>query len=211
MPLTGLLAIVATGQRGTLVGLAGASLITVILQKKSFKMILLIAVIGLAIYQLLPDEFIARFYTIGSDTTSVSRLTYWARGIEFWQENPLLGIGYENWVPYYSSRFPGESLRGPIQEVAHSTPITVLAELGSIGFIIYYYFVFKIYKTCYQLQNNTDSYQVKFLALGLGLGLVAFNIASCFISVAYYPFIWVQAMLVFALKHVYDANLEKAS
>lgn len=211
MPLTGLLAIVATGQRGTLVGLAGASLITVILQKKSFKMILLIAVIGLAIYQLLPDEFIARFYTIGSDTTSVSRLTYWARGIEFWQENPLLGIGYENWVPYYSSRFPGESLRGPIQEVAHSTPITVLAELGSIGFIIYYYFVFKIYKTCYQLQNNTDSYQVKFLALGLGFGLVAFNIASCFISVAYYPFIWVQAMLVFALKHVYDANLEKAS
>ena len=83
MPLTGLLAIVATGQRGTLVGLAGASLITVILQKKSFKMILLIAVIGLAIYQLLPDEFIARFYTIGSDTTSVSRLTYWARVIYF--------------------------------------------------------------------------------------------------------------------------------
>lgn len=211
MPLTGLLAIVATGQRGTLVGLVGASLITVLLQKKSFKMILLIAVIGFIVYQLLPDEFIARFYTIGSDTTSVSRLTYWARGIEFWQENPFWGIGYENWVPYYASRFPGESLRGPIQEVAHSTPITVLAELGSIGFIIYYYFVFKIYKTCYQLQNNADSYQVKFLAMGLGLGLVAFNIASCFISVAYYPFIWVQAMLVFALKHVYDSYLEKAS
>ncbi len=211
MPVTGLLAIVATGQRGTLLGLVGASLITILLQKKSFKMILLVALIGAIIYHLLPEEFVDRFYTIGSDTTSVSRLTYWARGIEFWQENPFFGIGYENWVPYYSSRFPGESLRGPIQEVAHSTPITVLAELGSIGFIVYYYFVFKIYKTCYQLQNNSKSNQVKFLALGLGLGLVAFNIASCFISVAYYPFIWVQAMLVFTLKSIHDRDSENAS
>ena len=201
--ITGLMGIVATGERGTLLGLIAMALYSILSSKKRFKPLLLITIFSLLIYSVMPQKFLDRFDNIGEDKTSQSRLLYWGRGVEMFQDNPIFGIGYYNWVPYYASRYPGESLRGSKQEVAHSTPVTVLAELGLFGFLAYYFIAFKVLiinrRTIKNIDNNSDIF-ITNLARALNIGLIGFLVTSTVVTVAYYPFLWVQACLTASLE-----------
>lgn len=77
-----------------------------------------------------PQASLARLATTGASITSGSlggRSTSWNEGLELFQEHPVLGVG--------SGAFPiaAYDTRG----VAHNTFLSVLAELGLIGFILF--------------------------------------------------------------------------
>ena len=160
----------------------------------------------------MPSQFLERFDNMGEDETSQSRLRYWARGWEMFKDNPIIGIGYNNWVPYYQSRYPGESLREGRQEVAHSAPVTVLAELGAFGFIIYYFIVIKILLINRRIQKESTPTTDKFIpniARALNIGLIGYLVTSGVVSVAYYPFLWIQACLTVALDNIRKKDIRQ--
>jgi len=201
-PITALTAIVATGQRNTLVGLAAICLVVSLTAKRRVRNLFLMTVFAFSLIAVMPQALIDRFDTSGKDNTSLSRLTYWARGIEFFKEHPVLGIGYNNWTAYYLKYHPGESLRSDTQEVAHSTPVTVLAELGILGFIFYYGIALNTISLNIKSMKiaNSNAEQIwKDIAFALNIGLVGFLTASLFLSVTFYPFLFIQASLSAAL------------
>ncbi|WP_196159517.1 O-antigen ligase [Reinekea sp. G2M2-21] len=201
-PVTALMALIATGQRGPLLGLGVAMFYLWYKSKSKVKSGLAIALAAIVFINVMPAAFLARFDNIGSDETSNSRLKYWKRGVEMFADNPVLGIGYENWIPYYQREYPGESLRGPIQEVAHSTPVTVLAELGSVGFFLYYLMAYLIISTANKIRKKAPGTANATIALALSFGTIGYMISSAFITVAYYPFLWVQVCMVSALANI---------
>lgn len=212
-PITAVMTIMATGERGTMLGLATIGLVLVMAGKQKFRKLFIIGLVGFTIFQFMPDQFKARFQTAGTDGTSQARLKYWKRGLEMYQDHLVFGIGFNNWVQYYAQRYPGESLRSDHQEVAHSTPVTVLAEMGTVGFVFFYGMaaatIFTNIKTIRTLKDNPDDRLWRFMAFGLNLGLCGFLIASCFITEHEFPFLFVQASLSAALYNVMHPKAAK--
>jgi O-antigen ligase len=169
--------------------------------------LVLIGVVAFSIFQLMPVQYKARFQTMGQDGTSTARLRYWKRGIEMYQDHPVLGIGFSNWQRFYSSHFPGESLRADHQEVAHSTPITVLAEMGTLGFVFFYGIALSTIlvniRTMKILRDVPEDKPWRHIALGLNLGLIGFMVASCFVTEHEFPFLFVQSSLSAALYNIF--------
>jgi len=204
-PVTVLMAIVATGERNTLVGLAAMCFVGTMTLRNRVRNVLIMTVLTVCLITVIPQASLNRFDTAGTDGTSLARLTYWKRGIEFFKENPVLGIGYNNWGAYYQKYYPGESLRTEHQEVAHSTPITVLAELGLLGFIFYYGIALgtiSINLRTIKLSRSNSEWIWRDIPFALNIGMVGLLAASMFISVTFYPFMFIQASLSAALYNI---------
>lgn len=205
-PLTAIGGAISTGQRNTMVGVAALGIAVILLFKHRFRNLLLVAMAGAVIWFAMPQEFRDRFDTAGDDKTSQSRLHYWEMGIEIWKDHPVKGIGYENWIPYFLAFHRGESgLSWKAAEVAHSTPISLLAELGTVGFVLYYWLAAAVFFT-----NNRSSRMLahldpplwRLVPVGLNLGLFGFLAASLFLSVQYYPFLFFQAGFTAAIYRI---------
>jgi O-antigen ligase len=205
-PITVLMTIVATGERNTLVGLAAIGLVAALSAKNRIKNIFLMTIFAFGLIAVIPQALLDRFDTVGTDRTSITRLTYWKRGIEFFEDHPVFGIGYNNWVPYYQKYHPAEPLSEEKSgEVAHSTPITVLAELGIVGFIFYYGIVLKtIFINLRSIRIASSNVEViwRFIPFALNIGLVGFLTTSIFLSIVFYPFLFIQASLSAALYNI---------
>ena len=186
-------------------------LYAILLSKYKIKSLFIVTIISLSVYGLMPQAYLDRFNNMGEDNTSQSRLHYWERGWEIFKDNPIIGAGYYNWIPYYKAHFPGESLRGDKQEVAHSTPVTVIAELGAIGFFAYYLIAAKILLINRRIRKesgpDTDVFFSN-MAVALNIGLIGFLVTSTFLSIAYYPFLWMQACLTASLETVRKKELK---
>lgn len=210
-PISALMAIMATGERGTMLGLAMMGLMTIMAGKQRLRKLIAIGLVGFAVFHIMPDQYKARFQTAGTDGTSQARLKYWARGIEMYQDHPVFGIGFNNWVNYYSMHYPGESLRGADhQEVAHSTPITVLAEMGTFGFVFFYGIAVSTIRTnmkTMRVAKSLPSQLWYYQAFALNIGLIGFLTASCFITEHEFPFLFVQSSLSAALYNVITKNV----
>lgn len=205
IPITVLMTIVASGERSTLVGLAAICLVAAMSAKKRLKNIFLMSIFAFILIAATPQALLDRFDTAGTDRTSETRLTYWKRGIEFFKEHPILGIGYNNWVPYYQKYPSAEPLLEKMGEVAHSTPVTVLAELGLLGFIFYYGIVLKTIfinlRSIKISRSNVDGIW-RDIPFALNIGLIGFLTASIFLSITFYPFLFIQASLSAALYNI---------
>jgi putative inorganic carbon (hco3(-)) transporter len=211
-PVAGIATALATGQRSTALAFVCMGLAFVVLTRNRVRNLFAIGVIALVAWMIAPDEYKARFETAGEDSTSESRLHYWTRGIEIYRDHPVIGVGYRNWIPYFAARYPGENVRYGRQEVAHSVPITLAVETGTLGLIFYYLLVLKIFLVnlwSYRIFTNTDPPFWRHIALALNFGLIGFLAASVFLSVTYYPFLWTQAGLAAGLYTV--ARRELAS
>jgi hypothetical protein len=197
-PVTVITTIIAIGERNTLIGLTAICLVTAFTSRKRIRNMILMTIFAIAIIAAMPKELLDRFNTAGIDETSESRLMYWKRGIEFYKAYPVLGIGYNNWIPYYSSLYPEESQLVRREKVAHSTPITVLAELGIFGFIFYYGIAFKTIilniKSIKLARLNGEAIW-RDIPFALNIGMVGFLTTSIFITVTFYPFLFIQASL----------------
>jgi putative inorganic carbon (hco3(-)) transporter len=135
--------------------------------------------------------------------TAQARLHYWKMGLKFYAENPVLGVGYNNYVEYFATYYPEMNLdiRDGYQ-VAHSVPVTVAAETGTLGLFFYYLVVLAIFVTnlrSARLLSGTDPPFWRYLALALNYGLLGFLVTGIFLSIAFYPFLWFQAGLTASL------------
>lgn len=151
---------------------------------------------------LLPAEQKARFTDAGEDRTSQQRLLYWKDGWEMMKDYPVTGVGFFNFAPYFEAYYSKDMLYSRAQ-LPHNIFIQVGTDAGFIALFFFIMLIFycfsipiKIYKS--PAVNEVD----KHIAVGLGYGVLGFLIAGQFVTVAYYPFIWVHLAFVVSLYSV---------
>lgn len=211
------LTILGASSRGSQIALALQLIL--IFRKSLFKVKSLIGVVAFAslFLFLLPDEQKERFAKTGSDKTSQQRLLYWKNGWEMMTENPVLGVGYFNFIPYYEHYYP-EDMLYERAELPHNIFIQVGTDSGFVGLFFFLMIILYCIKTTRRIasDNNLDGVW-RAIAAGLGYGVFGFVIAGQFVTVAYYPFLWISLSLIVSLQQIIrrlktsDAPLVKTS
>ncbi|MEO0438438.1 MAG: O-antigen ligase family protein [Pseudomonadota bacterium] len=152
---------------------------------------------------LLPDEQMERFSRMGEDKTSIQRLLYWEHGWDMMLEYPAFGVGYFNFVPYYESFYPEDMLYSNAQ-LAHNIFVQVGADLGFIGlacYMVLILFGFSLPRRAIKRLRALDQYDDWRIpvAKGLMVSFLGFLVSGQFVSIVYYPYMWIHLGLCFAL------------
>src|SRR5690606_13709960 len=196
-PATAVATIVASSSRGALIGGAVLGLWWVARSKHRVRSLIAIAIVGFTTWSVVPPEQKQRFSTAGQDETSVSRLDRWEAGIEMANENPVLGIGYNNWGVVY----------GPL---SHNIFIEAWSELGYSGLFAFIALIVatfvvnaKTRRIARRLPTSTSF--MEHMAFGLDGALIGFMASGFFVTVLYYPFFWINLAMTVAL-HVAARN-----
>lgn len=221
LPISGTLGIINSGSRGGVLGFACVCLWMLLQSKRKLRGLVTLSLIVPLVWALLPQYQKDRFRTAGADETSITRLTYWKRGLEMANAHPVLGVGYENWVPYYQDHYPpapGELVRysAPGQlviEVSHNSFIEIVSQLGYSGLLLFISIILAVWYINWRTRTILSGLGerarfLRHLSFGLDAGTVGFVVAGFFMAVALNPFIWFQLAMTAAL---HAAALREAS
>lgn len=198
-----LVGMVASSSRGALMGGAAVLLFLLVRSRHKVRGLVAVAVVGTVVALAIPAEQVQRLSASGTDGTSISRLTYWKHGIEMTNSHPWFGIGYANWIPYYQDHFGYQGR----EEVAHNTFIQAASEMGYSGLLA----LLLLIGCTFMLNSRTRSRAVRagtagrltyFLANGLDGALIGFLVSGFFMSVLYYPYLWINLGMTAALNTV---------
>lgn len=208
------LAIIATRSRGGFVGLAGVIAGMWWLSRKRLKFavlgLLAAVLLGGTIVSILPDDYVEEIVSIGDpeEDTRVERLHTWEIAWLMYLDNPVIGVGVNNYmfnvIDYQRltswSTGNERSLHG---RAAHSTYFELLAETGTIGFLVFAYIMFLLPLKLYARRNRilkhgySDSRSYLYLQI-LMISMLGYVLAGTFISVTHYPHIglWIALFAV---------------
>lgn len=198
IPVTAVASMVASSSRGALVGGAMVGLWYVIRSKHRFRTLLIVALLGAATWQIVPEEQKARFEMAGEDRTSTKRLDRWEWGLALAAENPVLGIGYANWQPYFSG------------QLSHNVFIEAMSELGYTGLLVFIAMIIATFVINYKTRRllkgvPTSTPFMRHMAYGLDGALIGFIGSGFFVTVLYYPYFWINLAMTVSL-HVSARN-----
>ncbi|MDZ7759325.1 MAG: O-antigen ligase family protein [Desulfovermiculus sp.] len=204
--------IIGSSSRGGILGLVMVGLWKLLFSRKRIKVLAFLAVSTMIIIVSMPEQFKDRFKTIGEDTTSVSRLEYWDYAKETFSKHPLTGIGFRNWPIWVSNTKP--ELKGNINrtEAVHNTYWEVATELGILGTIVYFLILLQIFIINCSLARKARITNDRFLeatSLGLCGSLLVYLVTSYFMSVLYYPYIWILLSLTVCSSLIYHKSIEQ--
>lgn len=202
MPVTAAAAIIASSSRGALLGLAGVALWMLLRSRYKVRGSVAIAVFAFVVIFLVPPEQKSRFEEAGEDETSVTRLAYWEDGLDIAKNNPLFGVGYRNWMPYYRSMYPTTSVGQ--HQLPHNLFIEAMAELGYSGFLALLALLLAHAVTNYRTRKLMAPLgeQGRFLSLmahGLDGALIGYLVSGFFVTVLFYPYLWFNLAMTAAL------------
>lgn len=208
MPVTAALTIIGTNTRGGQLALAVQILALIATSKHWFKMLLLIVVIGVIGSQILPHKQMKRFENMGEDTTSLQRLLYGKHGWQIIKDHPFLGVGYFNFRQYYDQNYPYvydlvlPSAQRSGAEPPNNIIIQVGTDIGFPGLAVYLSLMASAWLRMRKLGKEAGVAGDLFVAQltkGMDLALLGFFVAGQFVTVAYYPYLWIHLVLVAAM------------
>jgi putative inorganic carbon (HCO3(-)) transporter len=109
--------------------------------------------------------------TGGLNSATHGRASLIANGIRIAKSHPALGVGLGGFEHAYSKR----THRTPRKSASHNTPVTVAAEQGAFGLLLYFWLVGAVLFAAYRRIDHVVFGQ---LALAAGLGFVAIFVHS---------------------------------
>ena len=225
------LGVLSTMSRGGFVGLVAVGIYCLWLSPKRFAgaaTIMLIVFIALAFA---PAGYWEEMETLKEGTqeaTADNRMFLWQVAWKIFLDNPIWGVGpgSVNFAfSIYQPRggYDGVSMGG---RGVHSTYFQVLSELGLCGAMIFGGVVYRHFRsvveiwrcpsdataipatsTLLQSQQAVSRTHADFLrwaAVGFGGGLVGFLSAGAFVSVLYYPQLWIMSGIMVALHPIWN-------
>ncbi len=207
LPFTAVLCVIGSASRGAQLGLAATGVWFLLKRRGGFKAMLAILLMGWVIYSALPDEMLEEFHTAGEDSTSKVRLALWDYGMTVVNDNPVLGVGYENWIDYCWYQFHS---RGGLEGITwclttHNTYLLAAAELGYPGFFLYTAMIILILvlnARTRRLAKQSGNKLSEYLAHGLDGGIIGYIVATFFFTVLYYPIFWLQLAITVSLNAI---------
>jgi len=213
--ITGLagIAVLMTLSRGALVGLAAALLVAPVAIGRGRRSVAILFVIIAAVGSV-------AFYAALAPAGSVDRVTHpergggtgredlWRVGLRIVKDKPLTGVGAGNF-PVASVHYllrPGASNRDEIivdkQKVAHNIYLTVMTELGTIGFVLFALILgqclIRSGEAAHRFRDQHDL-TMELVARGLFLALISLFVADFFSSALYSKQLWLLLAIAPAL------------
>jgi len=141
-----LLAILATGSRGGILGTTVAMLFFLGRMRKNLsKRSVIVAGIAIGLFitmlalMFLPQDVIARFnFNVILTSEGAGRFSIWKIGLAAFLDNPLLGYGYENFPYAYDLFYSRVLIRYDpgLHRPAHNIFLQVFVELGIVGGVL---------------------------------------------------------------------------
>ncbi|MCW8107267.1 O-antigen ligase family protein [Alteromonas ponticola] len=207
------LTILGSSSRGAQLALVAQ--LFIMFWRKIFKPKILISLtlIGWIGWQVLPIEQKERFTSIGEDKTSIQRMLYWENAWEMMKEHPALGVGYYNFIPYFTKHYPEDILYSEA-ELPHNIFFQVGTDAGFIGLTIFIFILLAsfIRKLPIKVGNRSEEdefFQVLWKAIKLSI--LGFVIAGQFVTIGYYPFLWILITFQTCITIAYRYNNKKDS
>jgi putative inorganic carbon (HCO3(-)) transporter len=147
-----------------------------------------------------------------SDKTSSQRITLWKAGLRMFADYPILGVGPASFAASYSERYAGPD-EDRENWAPHSIYVQSLSELGLAGTLPLLLLLFGLFRlnartrkmVLAQGVDKRKSYDF-YAALALDLALIGYLVSGAFLTVLYYPHLWVLLGLSVGL---YTANSRK--
>tara|TARA_R110002072_G_scaffold175601_2_gene331489 strand:- start:25720 stop:27030 length:1311 start_codon:yes stop_codon:yes gene_type:complete len=205
MPVTAIMVILGASSRGAQLALVSQLLVANYRFVFRPRILVSILISMVLIWNFLPEEQKQRFETMGEDGTSRQRLLYWENGIEMIQDNPVLGVGYFNFSPYFERYYPGDVLLGRA-ELPHNIFIQIGTDTGLLGLSVFLGLLFFAYRLGRQFRTEHCNKNERIIGRCANISLLGFIVAGQFVTVAYYPFLWVHLALVVALSNSFNSN-----
>lgn len=200
--VTPVITILGASSRGAQVALAVQLMIMFRKSIFRFKPLIAIVLSCFLLYSILPEEQKMRFESAGEDKTSEQRLLYWKHGWTMIKEHPGLGVGYFNFARYYELHHSEDMLYDTAQ-LPHNIFVQVGTDAGFTGLFVFLMLLLLPFWTSRKLMRNKgkDPY-IRFSVLGVLYGLVGFVIAGQFVTVTYYPFLWIGLAFIVSGQNV---------
>jgi probable O-glycosylation ligase (exosortase A-associated) len=224
-----LFVIILTQSRGGFVGLLSVAIYCWLKSKKKFMLGLSFLILIFFALLVAPSSYWGEVRSIREENTQqnpygtgAARIYVWKVGWEMFLDNPVLGVGQGNfpWVFHtyegklgLSEGFDERSMAG---RAAHSIYFAVMAELGIVGTLLFAAMILYTLKDLQYIQkvaiNKKDVFTVeestKYYNLGLALegSLIAYLVSGIFISILYYPNLWIIMGFVISLKRILYAR-----
>ncbi len=206
LAVTGYLVVLGASSRGSQLALVMIAVWLLLKQKDGLKGLLVIVILSVLLFYFLPDQQLERFRQMGDDSDSLQRLAYWTYGLNEVIPNHLfLGIGYHNWLTYLNYMVPSGMGPYSINQESHNIYIQATSELGLAGlfcFLMLVYYAFKNNRSTRRMAKKIDKLWLFNLSYGLDAGLIGYLIAGSFVTVLYYPYFWIQIMMIVMLNNV---------
>jgi O-antigen ligase len=161
--------------------------------------------------------------TMGEEGTGGARLYTWGIGMKMFFGNPIIGVGqgnfawtfdeYQAGMTFHSRSFAGRQ--------AHSAWVTLISELGLAGIIIVGGMLFQCYRDLKWIRRRFAPAEARqkhgqtvqagedmraYLARAMEGSLIGFIVSGIFISILWYPPLWIMIALVVALRNISETQ-----
>ena len=225
---TFILAAMASLSRGGFMGLASVGAYCWYRSPKKGNALAVLAIAVLFMVLLAPEAYWDEIAsstseeTMSDEGTGGARLYTWGIGVDMFLYNPIIGIGQSNfpWTfdQYETGKFHDRSFGG---RQAHSAWVTLLSELGLAGIVIIGTMLWQCYKDLKLVrkrfapagstQKHGQTVQAGedirvYLARAMEGSLIGFIVSGVFISILWYPSLWIMMAFVVALRNI--SNVE---
>ncbi len=200
--------ILVCGSRGAVVGAAAIILATWLKSpSKSWAPVFLLMFVAGLVF-LMPHASRDRFQSAEDykhDGTANHRVLLWEAGLRMWADYPVLGVGPANfrYVRQASYRIAASNDRDAY--VCHSLYIEVISELGTLGsmtaaaiMISFFMLICRVRKRLVENGTERQSWELC-LCSGLEMAMIGYLVSGAFVSVFWYPHIWILCGLAMGL------------
>lgn len=210
-----LIAFVLTFSRGAFVGILAMGFVYWWYSQKKFQIAILFSLLTILFIIYAGDEYKQEMTTITDTSSGTAKIRFesWKSGFNMFLHNPL-GVGGNNFQIHFDEYQTDYFKREMWGRVAHSLWFTLIPETGIVGMILYFLIIYHVLKdifyvrrlSAYRLRSNIDDSFYYDISTALLASLVGFFAAGSLLSVLYYPYFWILAVLVFAIRNVFNKS-----
>jgi len=199
-----ILGVIFTQSRGAVLGLGTIFLFLTYASKNRARSVVILTVTFVIIISIFSATYLARMDSIANykqDGSSMGRINAWRASIDMMKDHPFLGIGQGNFSWAYGLHYRPSDVTWRQWRTAHSAYFLVLGELGWFGLMCYIAIIYSNMKAAWQLYKNKkrafhNSINVERLGKCLFASQIAFVVTGAFLSVAYYPHIFLLTGII---------------
>ena len=203
-----LYAVIATQSRGGLLGsiaVFGIFALSIIRSKVTLITLGAIAAVGLYFAAGISDRASGGAAEAGIDASAMGRLYAWEAAFKMALDNPLTGVGLNN---FYSNYFFYSPHWDGLNHAVHSTWFGVLAETGFLGLIVFIILIGSLLitarKTLNQIKDNGNSVNpiLYSSAFAVYAGLIGTIVSGTFLTQGFNWPIYILSALTVCVSHI---------
>ncbi|MGB8658698.1 MAG: O-antigen ligase family protein [Candidatus Zixiibacteriota bacterium] len=201
--------ILKCGSRGAPLALLVMTFFFWLKSSKKFQNGILILLFVIGSWASAPEAWKGRFVSATDyqqDSTASQRVRLWEAGLKMSIDNPLLGVGINNFSTNYATRYHAKDEAG-ILWAPHNIFIQAGSELGVLGLLSLVLAMFLVFKRNHETrrlcrQNSLKKDWISDFACALDLGLIGYIVSGSFLTVLYYPHLYIIMVLAISLNQI---------